>query len=129
MKLSVQCYSGRKPDERPVRFWLEGKQYEVEARARSVVRPRWHLLQGSSQRRECLYYSTTNVAARGNVGFGFISPNECGALTRFAGHRTQGSMRIRIHLLPSERWERHRGRQAGQDSAAEIRPRMARRLP
>ena len=31
MKLSVECYSGRKADERPVRFWLEGKQYEVEA--------------------------------------------------------------------------------------------------
>ena len=31
MKLSVECYSGRKADERPVRFWLDGKQYQVEA--------------------------------------------------------------------------------------------------
>ena len=30
MKLSVECYSGRKADERPVRFWLEGKEYRVE---------------------------------------------------------------------------------------------------
>ena len=37
MKLSVECYSGRKPDERPVRFWLEGKQYEVE-----VVLDQWY---------------------------------------------------------------------------------------
>src|SRR5439155_26936639 len=59
----------------------------------------------------------------------FILPNECGALTRFAGHTTQGSKRIPIHLLPSKQLQRHRGRQAGQDSAAEIRPLMARRLP
>ena len=31
MKLKVECYSGRKADERPVRFRLEGKQYLVEA--------------------------------------------------------------------------------------------------
>lgn len=31
MKLTVECYSGRKADERPVRFRLEGKQYSVEA--------------------------------------------------------------------------------------------------
>jgi len=31
MKLSVECYSGRKADERPVRFWLEGRKYQVEA--------------------------------------------------------------------------------------------------
>lgn len=31
MKLIVECYSGRKADERPVRFWLDGKLYTVEA--------------------------------------------------------------------------------------------------
>jgi uncharacterized protein (UPF0128 family) len=31
MNLSVECYSGGKADERPVRFRLEGKKYEVEA--------------------------------------------------------------------------------------------------
>jgi hypothetical protein len=31
MKLSVECYAGHKADERPVRFWLDGKQYHVEA--------------------------------------------------------------------------------------------------
>jgi hypothetical protein len=31
MKLSVECYSGRKADERPVRFWLGERQYRVEA--------------------------------------------------------------------------------------------------
>ncbi len=41
MKLSVECYSGRKPDECPVRFWLEGKQYEVEA-----VLDQWYDLDG-----------------------------------------------------------------------------------
>jgi uncharacterized protein (UPF0128 family) len=30
MKLEVECYSGRKADERPVRFRLEGRQYGVE---------------------------------------------------------------------------------------------------
>jgi uncharacterized protein (UPF0128 family) len=30
MKLNVESYSGRKADERPVRFRLEGKQYVVE---------------------------------------------------------------------------------------------------
>lgn len=30
MKLIVECYSGRKSDERPVRFWLSGRHYQVE---------------------------------------------------------------------------------------------------
>jgi len=30
MKLEVECYSGRKADERPVRFRLEGREYLVE---------------------------------------------------------------------------------------------------
>jgi hypothetical protein len=30
MKLEVDCYSGRKADERPVRFRLEERQYLVE---------------------------------------------------------------------------------------------------
>lgn len=30
MKLSVQCYSSRKADEWPLRFQLEGRQYEIE---------------------------------------------------------------------------------------------------
>ena len=30
MKLAVQCYAGRKGDERPVRFQLEGHEYAVE---------------------------------------------------------------------------------------------------
>lgn len=37
MKLTVECYSGRKADERPTRFWLEGKKYQVEA-----VLDRWY---------------------------------------------------------------------------------------
>jgi hypothetical protein len=31
MKLNVECYSGRKADERPARFRLEGREYFVEA--------------------------------------------------------------------------------------------------
>jgi hypothetical protein len=31
MKLSVECYAGHKADERPVRFWLDGKQYHIDA--------------------------------------------------------------------------------------------------
>ena len=31
MKLTVECCSGRKADERPVRFWLGERQYQVEA--------------------------------------------------------------------------------------------------
>ena len=30
MKLEVECYAGRKADERPVRFRLDGRQYLVE---------------------------------------------------------------------------------------------------
>ena len=37
MKLSVECYAGHKADERPVRFWLDDKQYHVEA-----VLDRWY---------------------------------------------------------------------------------------
>jgi len=31
MNLNVECYSGRKADERPVRFRLEGGEYFVKA--------------------------------------------------------------------------------------------------
>ena len=31
MKLKVECYAGRKADERPVRFWIDGEHYRVEA--------------------------------------------------------------------------------------------------
>ena len=31
MKLEVECYAGRKADERPVRFRLAGRQYQVNA--------------------------------------------------------------------------------------------------
>lgn len=30
MKLEVDCYSGRKAEERPIRFRLDGRQYFVE---------------------------------------------------------------------------------------------------
>jgi len=30
MKLNVECYSGRRGDERPVRFWLDGTVHRVE---------------------------------------------------------------------------------------------------
>jgi hypothetical protein len=30
MKLRVECYSARKADERPIRFWLGGRRYQVE---------------------------------------------------------------------------------------------------
>ena len=30
MKLEVDCYAGRKEDERPVRFRLDGREYLVE---------------------------------------------------------------------------------------------------
>ena len=31
MKVEVECYSGHKADERPVRFRLAGRQYNVDA--------------------------------------------------------------------------------------------------
>jgi hypothetical protein len=30
MRLKVECYSARKEDERPVRFWLDDHEYSVE---------------------------------------------------------------------------------------------------
>ena len=30
MKLMVECYAGRKPDQRPTRFWLDNRLYLVE---------------------------------------------------------------------------------------------------
>ncbi|MBZ5594216.1 MAG: hypothetical protein LAP39_18400 [Acidobacteriia bacterium] len=37
MKVRVECYSGRKADERPVRFQLDGRDYVVEE-----VLDRWY---------------------------------------------------------------------------------------
>ncbi len=31
MKLDVECYAGHKAEERPLRFWLEGKPYSIQA--------------------------------------------------------------------------------------------------
>jgi hypothetical protein len=31
MRLTVECYSGRKADERPVRFWLNGNLHQVDS--------------------------------------------------------------------------------------------------
>jgi hypothetical protein len=31
MKLEVECYSGHKADQRPLRFRLDGREYAVEA--------------------------------------------------------------------------------------------------
>jgi len=30
MKVQVECYAGYKADERPVRFWLDERLYQVE---------------------------------------------------------------------------------------------------
>jgi hypothetical protein len=30
MNVRVQCYAGRKADERPIRFWLHEREYLVE---------------------------------------------------------------------------------------------------
>ena len=37
MKLEVDCYAGRTADERPVRFRLDGREYQVE-----TVVDRWY---------------------------------------------------------------------------------------
>ena len=37
MKVRVECYSGHKADERPVRFWLDDTLYRVEE-----VLDRWY---------------------------------------------------------------------------------------
>jgi len=37
MKVRVECYSGYKADERPVRFWLDEHAYQVEE-----VLDRWY---------------------------------------------------------------------------------------
>ena len=29
--MRVECYSGGKADERPIRFWIDGTHYQVEA--------------------------------------------------------------------------------------------------
>ncbi len=39
MNLQVECYSGGKADERPVRFWLNGRHYLVEAVLRQWREP------------------------------------------------------------------------------------------
>ncbi|HLM99769.1 MAG TPA: hypothetical protein VK335_10830 [Bryobacteraceae bacterium] len=37
MNVRVECYSGHKADERPVRFWLDERPYQVEE-----VLDRWY---------------------------------------------------------------------------------------
>ena len=31
MRVNVECYAGRKADERPIRFLLDGRSFQVEA--------------------------------------------------------------------------------------------------
>jgi len=73
-KLSVECYSGRKADERPVRFWLGGKQYQVE-----TVLDQWYDQKACFTR----FVPTTAISTFFDnkhrrlmgVGFGLISPD------------------------------------------------------
>jgi len=81
MKLSVECYSGRKADERPARFWLEGKEYRVEAVLDQWYDPESILLQGSRQRRKSLYPSTRNINAGRGVGPDFVPSAKSETLT------------------------------------------------
>lgn len=41
----VECYAGRKPDERPVRFWVGERKYAVERIVSAVVRTGWCVFQ------------------------------------------------------------------------------------
>ena len=71
MKLDVECYSGRKADERPVRFRLKGTQYAVEAVLDQWYDPESIYFKVRADD-EYLYSPTTNFGARWNVGLGLI---------------------------------------------------------
>jgi len=47
MKLNVECYAGRKADEQPIRFRLEGRQYHVETVLDQWYDPESILIYGS----------------------------------------------------------------------------------
>jgi hypothetical protein len=65
------------------------KENQVQAVLDQWYDPESILYRVLADDRESLHPSTTNSHARGSVGFGFISPNERGTLTRLAGHTSQ----------------------------------------
>jgi len=72
-------YTRHKADERPIRFWLEGKQYAVEA-----VLDQWYDRESIFYRVRAddgnsLHSSTTDLDARWTVGVGLVWPGRIGA--------------------------------------------------
>jgi hypothetical protein len=127
MKLSVECYSSRRADERPVRFWLEGRQYQGRGRTRPSGTTRRGSSTKSEYKTEISAFSDSKHPLPTGVGIDLISPRGRGALTRVAMHRTQDSVRRQVHQQQSERLRRFQGKPAGPDNAAEILPDRARR--
>ena len=82
MKSTVECYSGRKADERPVRFWLGGRPYQVE-----LVLDQWYDAESISYKVRAddgnLYVLRQQTSMPNGTweGPGFISANKGGGLT------------------------------------------------
>ena len=73
MKLEVECHSGFKAEERPVRFRLDERQYLVEE-----IVDQWYakcFLQSSRDDGSLYILRREDIDSRGRVAFGVISSN------------------------------------------------------
>jgi hypothetical protein len=73
-------YSGRKADERPARFWLEGKDYRVEAVLDQWYDPE-HIFYKARADDGNLYIFTRNINAGRGVGPDFVPTAKSETLT------------------------------------------------
>ena len=75
MRLSVECYSGRKADERPVRFWLGGRQYQVETVLDQWYDPESIFYKVRADDGNLYILRATDIDAGWGPGLGLVSPD------------------------------------------------------
>jgi hypothetical protein len=84
MRLRVECYSGRKPDERPIQFWIDGTHYRVEAVLDQWYDPESLFYKVRADDGQSLHPSTMDIDTRGRVGVGLLSPGRIASLAKLA---------------------------------------------
>jgi hypothetical protein len=91
MNLHVGCYAGRKADERPTRFRLEGREYPVKAVPDQWYDPESIFYKVRAGDGNLYIPSTADIDPRRSMGFGFIPAEARGALIAFATlHEVKG---------------------------------------
>ena len=78
MSLHVQCYAGRKADERPLRFQLHDHEYLSEEVVDQWFSPRTFVFQAPRRRRQPLQSPPSDITAGLGLAACIVSRDETG---------------------------------------------------